>query len=178
MPAGAASLLEKQIVTNPATLLPVNDPKAEGSSEILLTLQSFSQLPVRQTQDQGEYPCWELTNTAHTAKRPTATEAKSFSSSEELLCRPSIPCDVQSKYATGVLFKSLSKKVFILSVSPLAEWLSLPKGGVQWNGNWHMLENSAFHFYPNSSFRGPVPSQGNGSLGLMNIMQHVKTWDM
>lgn len=42
MPARAASLLEKQIATNPATLLSVNDPEAEGSSEILLTLQRFS----------------------------------------------------------------------------------------------------------------------------------------
>lgn len=55
MPARAASL-EKQIVPNPATLLSVNDPKAEGSSGILLTLQRFSQLTARQTQEQREYP--------------------------------------------------------------------------------------------------------------------------
>lgn len=54
MIARAASLLEKQAVSNPVTLLPTNDPKAEGSSKILLTLNSFSQLLVSQTCDQRE----------------------------------------------------------------------------------------------------------------------------
>lgn len=120
MPARAASLLEKQIVTNPATLCSVNDPKAEGSSEILLTLQRFSQLPVSQ-----------LTNTAHTAQKPAATEVKPFPCSEGLLCRPSALCDVQSKHATGVFYKSLSEKAFILSVSPLVKLFSHPTGAVQ-----------------------------------------------
>lgn len=109
MPARAASLLEKQIVTNPATLLSANDPKAEGSPEILLTLQRF--FPITGA---GGISLAESSQKAHTAKRPTATEVKSSP------CRFSFQFPGMSNpNMLQVYF--LNQKVFLLSVSPLAE---------------------------------------------------------
>lgn len=142
-------------------------PKLKDHQKSCSHFKGFPNYQSARHRARGNILGWELTNTALTAKRPAATEVKPFPCREELLCIPSVPWDVQSKHATGVFYKSLSEKVFILSVSPLAEWFSHPTElcseigiGVSWKS---LL--STF----NSSFRGPVPSQGIGLLVWCDI---------
>lgn len=108
MPARAASLPEKQIVTNPATLLSVNDPELKDHQKCCSHFKGFPNYWAGRHRTRG-ISLAESSQTAHTAKRPTATEVKSFS------CRPSAPCNVQSKHAIGVFFKS--KSVYFICVS-------------------------------------------------------------
>lgn len=61
-PARAASLPEKQVVTNHVTLSTTNDPKAEGSSEIMPTLSSFPNYWSTRHRTRGNSHGWELPN--------------------------------------------------------------------------------------------------------------------
>lgn len=159
MPARAASLLEKQIVTNPATLLSANDPKAEGSPEILLTLQRF--FPITGA---GGISLAESSQKAHTAKRPTATEVKSSP------CRFSFQFPGMSNpNMLQVYF--LNQKVFLLSVSPLAEWLSHPSE----MGIRTCWENLLFTSTLRAVLQVQCPVRGKGLFVWSDIKHHVKT---
>lgn len=141
-------------------------PKLKDHQKSCSHFKGFPNYRSARHRTRGNILGWELTQTQPTLQKDQLLQ-RSFSCTEKPLCRPSILCDVQSKHTTGVFFKSLSKKVFLLSVPPLAEWLSHPTGAVQWNGNQDMLEMSAFHFYPIAVLGDPLPCQGYGTLGLV-----------
>lgn len=134
-------------------------PKLKDHQKSCSHFKGFHNYRSARHRTRGNILGWDLKQTQPTLQKDQLLQ-RSFSCTEKPLCRPSILCDVQSKHTAGVFFKSLSKKVFLLSVPPLAEWLSHPTGAVQWNGNQDMLEMSAFHFYPNSSFRGSIALPG------------------